>query len=173
MGSLPQRIDIEINGRQLAAVYGSVTSINRFVFAASDSVIEQELAASGGDGVISGHCGLPFTRVIGGRLWHNAGVVGMPANDGTPRAWFSVLTQSDEGIAVEHHALDYDYVSAAAKMREHRLPEGYAAALATGLWPNCEILPLAELGARGKPIEPGTLFWPASEIQKKQRWPRE
>jgi hypothetical protein len=45
MGSLPRRIDIEINGRRLAAVHGSVTSINRFVFATSDPVIEQELAA--------------------------------------------------------------------------------------------------------------------------------
>jgi hypothetical protein len=30
MGSLPPRIDIEINGRRLAALHGSVTSINRF-----------------------------------------------------------------------------------------------------------------------------------------------
>jgi hypothetical protein len=110
--------------------------------------------------------------VIGGRLWHNAGVVGMPANDGTPRAWFSVLTPADDAIAVEHYALEYDYTSAVSKMREHGLPEGYAAALETGLWPSCDILPAGELRARGKPIEPGTLFWPASEIQKEQRWPR-
>src|SRR5215469_625420 len=103
MGSLPRHIDIEINGRRLAAVHGSVTSINRFVFASSGPAIEEELAASGCDGVVAGHCGLPFTRVIGGRLWHNAGVVGMPANDGTPRAWFSVLTPTAAGLAVEHH----------------------------------------------------------------------
>ena len=37
------------------------------------------------DGVIGGHCGLPFTKVVGDRLWHNPGAIGMPANDGTPR----------------------------------------------------------------------------------------
>jgi hypothetical protein len=109
------------------------------VFATSEAVIEEELAASGCEDIIAGHCGLPFTRVNSGRLWHNADVVGIPVNDGTPGVWFSVLTPSDNGIAVEHHALDYDYVSAAARMREHSLPEGYTSALETGLWASCEI----------------------------------
>ena len=116
---------------------------------------------------------MPFTRVIGGRLWHNAGVIGMPANDGTPRAWFSVLTPASGGIAVEHHALRYDYGSAASKMREHGLPEGYAAASETGWWPSCDILPVGELQARGKPIEPGSVFWSASVTLVEQCWPRE
>jgi hypothetical protein len=42
MGSLPRRIDIEINGRHLTAIHGSVTSINPFVFATSDPIIEEE-----------------------------------------------------------------------------------------------------------------------------------
>ena len=173
MGSLPRLIDIEINGRRLAAVHGSVTSINRFVFASSDPVIEQELAASGCDGVVAGHCGLPFTRVIGGRLWHNAGVIGIPANDGTPRAWFSVLAPTGDGIVIEHHALEYDFSSAAAKMREHGLPEGYATALETGLWPSCDILPAEELKVRGQPIEPGSVCWSVSVTQVEQFWPHE
>jgi predicted phosphodiesterase len=162
LGSLPRQLGIEISGRRVVVVHGGVTSINRFVFASWTEAIEEELAAVGYDGVIAGHCGLPFTREIRGRLWHNAGVIGMPANDGTPRVWFSVLTPSDDGIVVEHHALDYDYSSAAAKMREHRLPEGYAAALETGLWPSCDVLPPAELGARGRRLEPSALFWSAS-----------
>lgn len=128
IGSLPRRFELEINGRRLVVVHGGVTSINRFVFPSCTEAIEEELTASDRDGVIAGHCGLPFTRAVGGRLWHNAGVVGMPANDGTPRVWFSVLTPSDDGIVVEHHAIDYDYASAATKMRQSGLPEGYAAA---------------------------------------------
>jgi hypothetical protein len=134
MGSLRRRIDIEIDGRLLTAIHGSVTSINRFVFATSDPIIEEELIASSCDGITAGHCGLPFSRLINGHLWHNAGIVGMPANDGTPRAWFSMLTPASDGITVEHHALRYDYGLAAAKMRKRELPEGYAAALETGLW---------------------------------------
>jgi predicted phosphodiesterase len=159
IGSLPRRFELEINGRRLVVVHGGVTSINRFVFPSCIEAIEEELAASDCDGVIAGHCGLPFTREVGGRLWHNAGVVGMPANDGTPRVWFSVLTPSDDGIVVEHHALDYDYAAAATKMRRSGLSEGYAAALETGLWPSCDILPPAEFAARGRPLDPGAVFW--------------
>jgi predicted phosphodiesterase len=159
IGSLPQRLELEINGRRLLVVHGGVTSINRFVFASRTEAIEEELMASGCDGVIAGHCGLPFTREIGGRLWHNAGVVGMPANDGTPRVWFSVLLPSDDGIVLEHHALEYDHASAAAKIRHRSLPEGYAAALETGLWPNCDILPPTELATRGRRLNPGSVVW--------------
>lgn len=162
LGSLPRQLEFEIGSRRLAVIHGSVTSINRFVFASCNEAIEEELAISGCDGVIAGHCGLPFTRVHCDRLWHNAGVVGMPANDGTPRVWFSVLTQIDDGIVVEHHALDYDHAAAATKMRRRGLPEGYAAALETGLWPSCDILPPAELAGRGRPLEPRAIYWPAS-----------
>lgn len=163
LASLPRRIDVEIDGRRLAAIHGGLCSINRFVFDSCSDAIEEELAGCGCDGVIAGHCGLPFSRLVSGRLWHNAGVVGMPPNGGTPRVWFSTLTHSNGGIVVEHHALDYHYRSAAAKMREHDLPEAYAAALETGLWPSCDILRAAELGARGRRLEPGTLLWPGSE----------
>jgi predicted phosphodiesterase len=159
MSTLPRQLDLEINGRRLLVVHGGVTSINRFIFATSDDAIEEELAASACDGVIAGHCGLPFTRQSDGCLWHNAGVVGVPANDGTRRVWFSVLTPSDGGVAIEHHALDYDNASAAAKMRERGLPEGYAAALETGLWPSCDILPPAELASRGRRLDPAAAFW--------------
>ena len=54
MGSLPKRLDLKINGCLLIVVHGGVTSINRFIFATSDAVIEEELNASGCDGVIAG-----------------------------------------------------------------------------------------------------------------------
>jgi predicted phosphodiesterase len=149
MGSLPRQLELEISGHRLVVVHGGLTRINRFVFASGDAAIEEELAASGCDGVIAGHCGLPFTREIDGRLWHNAGVVGMPANDGTPRVWFSTLTPAADGILVEHHPLEYQHAVAAAKMRRSDLPEGYAAALETGLWPSYDIRPRNEQPAVG------------------------
>src|SRR5262252_2074900 len=110
MGSLPRRLDIIVGGKRLAIVHGSVRQINRFVFASTPAAVKQEeLDAAGCDGVIAGHCGIPFTEVIDGRLWHNAGAIGMPANDGTPRVWYSILSPTQDGIAITHHALDYNH----------------------------------------------------------------
>ena len=174
MGSLPRRLNIVIGPRLLAMVHGGVTSINRFVFASTDDAIAEELAASGCDGVIAGHCGLPFTCERNGWLWHNAGVIGMPANDGTSCVWYSILAPTDANITIAHHALAYDHRAAAARMRASGLSEDYASALETGLWPSCDILPAAELAARGVALEPGTVLWrgPGQSLQGEVCWPR-
>ncbi|NJO67664.1 MAG: metallophosphoesterase family protein, partial [Rhodospirillales bacterium] len=118
MRGLPRRIDLQIAERRLAVIHGSVSSINRFVFASTPADEKRaEIEASGCDGVIAGHSGLPFTQTIDGRLWHNAGAIGMPANDGTPRGWFSVLSSSGDGLRIDHCPLAYDHETAAAKMR--------------------------------------------------------
>ena len=163
MRGLPRRIDLLIAGRRLAIVHGSPERISAFVFAATpDDEVERQLALAGTDGVAGGHCGVPFSRVLGGRLWHNAGAVGMPANDGTARGWFSVLRPEGRHLRVEHLPLDYDHAAPAAAMRAAALPEPYAAALATGLWPSCDVLPPAELAQRGRRLEPGALTWPGA-----------
>ena len=161
MATLPRRLTIEIGGRRLAVVHGGTRRINRFVFASTPEPVKRdELADCAEDGVIAGHSGIPFTEIVGGKLWHNAGAIGMPANDGTPRCWFSLLVPSEDGLRIEHRALAYDYRTAAEKMRAAGLPAGYAAALETGLWPSLDVLPAAETAETGKPIEPGALIWP-------------
>jgi len=98
---LPREIGLRLGGRRLSVVHGGLSRINRFVFPSTAAAEKAgEIAASGGDGVIAGHSGLPFTQVIGGRLWHNAGVIGQPANDGSPRVWYSTLRLSERGIRV-------------------------------------------------------------------------
>ncbi len=169
MGRLPRRMSFTLAGRRLGVVHGGATRINRFLFASSpDAHKEEEIAAAGRlgapvDGVIAGHCGMPFAEVIGGRLWLNAGAIGMPANDGTPRTWFATLMPRKDAIAVDFHALDYDHGKAAAKMRacSHPLayPLAYADALATGLWPSQDVLPPAERAERGRPLAPAALLW--------------
>jgi uncharacterized Fe-S cluster-containing radical SAM superfamily protein len=169
MAGLPRRVDIVLAGRRLAVVHGSARQINRFVFASTPRAVKrEELAAAAADGVIGGHCGIPFTEIVDGRLWHNAGAIGMPANDGTPRSWFSILTPGADGIAVAHHALTYDYRAAAAKMRRAGLPEGYAAALETGLWPSLDVLPPAERKGSSVPLAPGGVLW---RRDGEERWP--
>ena len=163
MADLPQRIDIEMGGYRLAVIHGGVDIMNRFIFASTVTAVKfEEIRKTALDGVIAGHCGLPFTQAINGQLWHNAGAIGTPANDGTPRVWFSRLRAEADGIAIEHRALDYDFVTAAAKMRRAGLPQEYAACLETGLWPSCDVLPLKEIHERGAALEPGSAFWSRS-----------
>ena len=172
MASLPRRIDLAVDGRRLAVVHGGVTLINRFLFASTAPLIKAaELETSGADGIIGGHCGLPFTQIIRGKLWHNAGAIGMPANDGTPRVWFSVLIPQAGGLRIEHRALAYDHATAARKMRAACLPEEYALALGTGLWPSCDVLPYREIRQRGVPLQVGHALWraPAEATQPIRR----
>jgi predicted phosphodiesterase len=160
MADLPRRINIEIGGCRLAVIHGGVDMINRFIFASTATAIKLgEIRKTGVDGIMGGHCGLPFTQAINQKLWHNAGAIGMPSNDGTPRVWFSLLRAEADGIVIEHRPLDYDYATAAAKIRGARLPEEYAASLETGLWPACDVLPLKEVHERGVALEPGGAFW--------------
>lgn len=162
MGRLPRRLTLRLpDGRRLAAIHGGATEINRFLFAsAPEPTLAAEIAATGCDGIIGGHSGIPFARPVGQGVWINAGAIGMPAHDGTPRVWFSLLTPRTEGLAVSFHALGYDHAGAAAGMRRARLAEGYAAALETGLWPSEDVLPAAERARRGVPLQPAGLDWP-------------
>lgn len=160
MAALPRRLVIDVGGRRLAVVHGGADAISRFLFAsAPDDALAAEIGRTGCDGVIAGHCGLPFTRVARGALWHNPGAVGMPANDGTPRAWYSLLTPEHGRLRVEHRALEYDWASAAAAMRAVDLPEDYASALGTGLWPSLDVLPGPERARQGVSIEADSVLW--------------
>lgn len=160
MAALPKRLTLEVAGRRLAVLHGGATETSRFLFAsADDATLAAEIAATGHDGVIAGHCGIPFLRTVGRTLWLNAGAIGMPADDGTPRAWFALLTPEPAGLRAELRPLSYDHAAAAAAMRAARLPEGYAAALRTGIWPSCDVLPPAERARRGRSLSPAAMLW--------------
>lgn len=166
MASLPRRIDFMLAGRRFACIHGGIAKVNQFVFASTPAAEKaRQLDAAGCDAIVAGHCGAPFSQRIGTRLWHNSGALGMPANDGTPRVWFSVLVPCDDGISVKHCALDYDHNAAAAKMRSRGYPAEYAACLASGLWPSCDILPAVERAATGRALAPGALVWTAQAAE--------
>lgn len=161
MGELPRRIEFALAGRRFAVIHGGVERINRFVFPATPAGEKRaELALAGTDAVIGGHSGLPFTDRFGDRLWHNAGAIGLPANDGTPRVWYGLLNPTSAGIAVAVRALSYDHGGAAARIRAVGLPDAYALALETGLWPSDDVMPAADRARRGRPIRPSETLWP-------------
>jgi len=161
MAGLPQRLMVRLpDGRRLAVLHGGASDISRFIFASTPQAdLAAEIAATGCDGVIAGHCGIPFARQVRPGIWINAGAIGMPADDGTPRIWFALLTPGEAGLSVEILPLEYDHAAAAAAMRAVGLPEGYAAALGSGVWPSCDVLPPAERARRGEKLMPVGLVW--------------
>lgn len=161
MAALPRRMALDLpDGRSLAVLHGGAHDISRFLFASTPTAtLAAEITATGCDGVIAGHCGMPFLRRVGAGIWINPGAIGMPADDGTPRIWFAVLTPGTAVLRTEILPLDYDHAAAAAAMRAAGLPEGYAVALRSGIWPSCDVLPPAERAWRGRPLAPTALHW--------------
>jgi hypothetical protein len=111
-----------------------------------------ELAAAGADIVIAGHTGLPFIKRIGQRVWFNPGVIGMPANDGTPQVWYGLIDVGGNELFMSLHRLTYDHLGAAAATKDAGYANVYAQALVSGLWPSMDVLPQRERAARGRAI---------------------
>jgi len=152
--TLPHHLQFHYNGKEVMVVHGSWFHTSDFIFRSTSWQTKAEnFGATGVDIILAGHCGLPFADEQNGKLWLNAGVIGMPANDGTDRVWFATIHPSANGIHYTFHHLQYDYKQAADLMRRHGLPLSYANTLETGLWDNCEILPEEETLLQGKPIE--------------------
>ncbi len=163
MGALPLHLTFEMSGLRVRTVHGSVQEINRFMFASHPmSDFDAEFTHAAADVIVAGHSGIPFTRHVGNRVWHNPGSLGIPANDGTPRAWYSVLTPQEDGIRIDHHSLDYDHERAKAKMVDAGVCTEYAQALSNGLWPSLDILPEAEKIATGVPLDLSKSFFCAN-----------
>lgn len=161
MGKLPRRLEIEMCGRRLAVIHGGGQQINRFIFQSTPiSVKEEEIEALKCDGVIAGHCGLPFTQLFDDQLWHNTGALGMPANDGTCRTWYSILHPRDDGIMIEPLPLIYSAETASDKMRACGLTGGYDNALMSGIWPSAAVLPAMERRQQGVALDLNSVFWP-------------
>lgn len=145
MAELPDWITFSHAGRTHAVVHGGGSDVARFLwpvttrveFAREWDLIER--AAGPVDVVIAGHSGLPFIHEFSFGTWINAGVIGMPPHDGTPRTAFALLQAAGPSL----HRLDYDHDTAADAMVAEGLTQGYDAALRTGYWPSEEVLPEA------------------------------
>lgn len=173
MRALPRQLRFTLAGRRFAVIHGGDEDISEYIFASTPvaakvRIFERLSRDDPSDGpidaVIGGHSGLPFTQVLGSRLWHNPGAIGMPANDGTPRGWYSMLAAEDGGIDIALHALDYDHAAAAGALRAVNPGLPYAETFETGLWPNMDVMAETERRDRGRPLAPGSVLWPEERI---------
>lgn len=150
--AMPNRIDFTYAGQKVSMIHGSESYISEFIFRSTPWKIKQiNFEALKADVILAGHCGIPFAERNDGKTWLNAGVIGMPANDGTPFVWYLILDDSD-GFSYEFGRFEYDNFEANQLMMENSLPWSYAETLMTGVWDNTEILPEAETKATGIPL---------------------
>jgi len=183
MAKLPDILRFTYAGKKIMVLHGSPDHQSEFVWRSTDADKKAQWCAdAGADIVVGGHSGLPFAHELRGgshesvvrsngdttspdpqlptldpKLWLNAGVIGMPANDGTPDTWYLTLNDAD-GLDFNFHRLNYDNRAAKAKMiDDRRLPVSYAATLTTGIWDNTEIMPSTEEKREGITLDPQTL----------------
>lgn len=153
MRNLPRSIDFVMAQTRFRVIHASLDSINEFVFASSDQQNRQAQIHDAGVGaVIGGHSGIPFGQQLGEGFWLNAGVIGMPANDGGNHGWYMLLEPRGDSVEASWHRLNYEHARSssstiAAGMR------AYGEALSTGLWPSVDILPETEIDQTGQPLQ--------------------
>ena len=150
MKQLPRAITFNIRDYQFKVVHASVSSINQFIFASTPTrTISQQIIEADVNAIIGGHSGIPFGRAIGSKLWLNAGVIGMPANDASADGWYMLLEPDADGFQASWHRLPYNAMTSQQTTRQAGMEE-YAQSLVSGLWPSMDVLPPTERKQQGK-----------------------
>lgn len=153
MANLPGAITFQYAGFNCRAIHAAVDSINRFIFE-SDSLVDKsaQLRQVDADVIIGGHSGIPFGQKVAAGYWLNAGVIGMPANEGCADTWYMLLGADGEEVTASWHRLGYAADISQQTTLAAGMPE-YAQALVDGLWPAQEVLPKWERQQRGRLLQ--------------------
>jgi len=152
LDALPTVKTVEIATKKWAILHGGLEDISQFIFKSTDWKVKQAIFDKlEVDVIVAGHSGLPFIQQKNGKTWINPGVIGMPANDGTPRVWYGLFDALTDSFELK--SMLYDAEKASESMKINNLPLPYAQTLLDGLWDNCEILPVEETKAQGIMIE--------------------
>ncbi len=152
--TLPNYINFNYADKKVSVVHGSYFNVSEFIFKSSSWATKQpNFEATKSDVIIAGHCGLPFHHQEKDNLWLNPGVIGMPANDGSPAVWYAILEDTQNTLSFTHKTLNYNYKLTSTLMQNGLLPEEYSRTIVTGIWDNTEILPAIESGLQGFGIQ--------------------
>jgi putative phosphoesterase len=123
---LVPQIRVEIDGKRVLLVHGSPRKMNEYLFEDRALSSFQRLAASSeADIIVFGHTHQPYTKLVDGVLFVNAGSVGKP-KDGDWRACYAILDLTAP-TPVEFVRLWYDIDRAMAAIRDTKeLPTEFA-----------------------------------------------
>jgi alkylhydroperoxidase/carboxymuconolactone decarboxylase family protein len=153
MRQIPEYVSFDYGNKKVMVVHGNFGNTSEFVFKSNATESKERcFQETKSDIVVAGHCGLPFHQPIKDSVWLNPGVIGMPANDGTPRVWYMIMDIVANEVTYTHHSFEYDAETAQKLMYKNHLPEAYGDTLTSGIWDNMEILPEIEKMGQGIPI---------------------
>jgi putative phosphoesterase len=129
--TLAPDIRFEADGTRVLLVHGSPRKMNEYLFEDRPLSSFQRLAQSShADVIVYGHTHMPYTKMVDGVRFVNAGSVGKP-KDGDPRAcWVMLEMGADTSVAFRRVA--YDVEAAAAAVRASGLPSKFALDLELG-----------------------------------------
>ncbi len=153
--NIPEFISFQYGNYKGFVLHGSYHYTSEFIFKSTSwNIKNNNFIDTKSNLIVAGHCGLPFSQSKNNQHWLNAGVIGMPANDGTPRVWYLIIDLDEKGnLIYQHHSFYYDHKKANELMLQNNLPSEYAKTLITGIWDNCEILPSEETLLQGQKIK--------------------
>lgn len=93
-----------------------------------DSTFARVAASADADVIVCGHTHKPYTKQIGETLFINVGSAGKP-KDGDPRACWTLIETSADGVNVEFRRVEYNVEVAAQAVRDSDLPDEFAGQL--------------------------------------------
>jgi diadenosine tetraphosphatase ApaH/serine/threonine PP2A family protein phosphatase len=92
--ALPREIRFDLGGQRVLLCHGSPRRTNEFLWESTTSTafLDRLAVEYEADMTCGTHTGLHWQRELAqGRRFVNVGVLGRPANDGTPRVWYALL----------------------------------------------------------------------------------
>ena len=126
LGKLPVEITFAVHGRKVSLFHATPRKNNLYWYEDRPEKFFQEMAGKiDADVLIYGHTHKPYTKVISGKTFINAGSVGKP-KDGDPRPCCTLIEITPERVNAEFLRVSYDVEKAAAAIIASGLPEYYA-----------------------------------------------
>lgn len=148
MAGLPDQRRIRLAGRPVLMCHGSPRRMNEFLWESTSPThfLEKLCSDAATDILLCTHTGLHWSRPLsGGRLFVNVGAIGRPANDGSTRVWYALISAKNGSAEAEFVPVAYDHLALAREMEEEGLPQEFVETILTGWWTTCnEILPMKE-----------------------------
>lgn len=129
--TLVPEIRTDVDGKRLLLVHGSPRKMNEYLFEDRPASSFQRLAsAANADVIVFGHTHRPYTKLVDGVWFVNAGSVGKP-KDGNWHACYALLDVRATPPA-SFVRVPYDVGTVARAIRASELPHGFAVDLERG-----------------------------------------